>query len=100
MGAAGMSAAIRLQDVTLTHDRHPAVHHVSGTFEPGSLTAIVGPNGAGKSTLLRGLAGLHPLRSGRIEGGGARQVALLPQGSSLDRSFPIGCLDVAALGLC
>ena len=32
----------------------------------GGWTALVGPNGAGKSTLLRALAGLQPLRSGRV----------------------------------
>ena len=32
----------------------------------GELVAIVGPNGAGKTTLLRAIAGLEPLRSGRI----------------------------------
>jgi len=91
--------SVRLHDLTLTHDRHPAVHHLSGAFAPGSLTAVVGPNGAGKTTLLRALAGLHPVASGRIEGAGPGQVALLPQGTALDRSFPIGCLDVVALGL-
>ncbi|WP_338662339.1 ABC transporter ATP-binding protein [Pararoseomonas sp. SCSIO 73927] len=91
-----MSGAIRLRDVTLSHDRHPAVHHVSGEFAPGSLTAIVGPNGAGKTTLLRAIAGLHPVDEGRIDRPG--RIALLPQMSALDRSFPISCLDVAMLG--
>jgi zinc/manganese transport system ATP-binding protein len=91
--------AITLTDVTLTHDRHPAVHHVSGSFAPGTLTAIVGPNGAGKTTLLRAIAGLHPVASGRIDGVGPGRIALLPQGSQLDRGFPIGCLDVVTLGL-
>jgi molybdate transport system ATP-binding protein len=36
------------------------------TAEPGEMVAIVGPNGAGKTTLLRALAGLTPMRSGRI----------------------------------
>ncbi len=36
------------------------------TADPGELVAIVGPNGAGKTTLLRALAGLVPLRAGRI----------------------------------
>ena len=94
-----MTDGITLRDVTLTYDRHPAVHHISGRFAPGSLTAIVGPNGAGKTTLLRALAGLHAVASGRIEGVGQGWVALLPQGTSLDRTFPIGCLDVVALGL-
>ncbi|WP_369054491.1 ABC transporter ATP-binding protein [Kineococcus terrestris] len=37
---------------------------------PGEVLAVVGPNGAGKSTALRALAGLVPLRDGRIEVGG------------------------------
>src|SRR5262247_2779199 len=37
------AAAIRLDDLTLGYDRHPAVHHLSGSFAPGSLTAVVGP---------------------------------------------------------
>lgn len=92
-----MSGGIRLSDVTLSHERRPAVHHLSGEFAPGSLTAIVGPNGAGKTTLLRAIAGLHPLDEGRIERP-AERIALLPQMSALDRSFPIACLDVAMLG--
>ena len=90
---------IALHDLTVTHDRHPAVHHLTGRFAPGSLTAVVGPNGAGKTTLLRALAGLHPPAFGRIEGAGPGRVALLPQGAALDRSFPVACLDVVTLGL-
>ena len=32
----------------------------------GELVAVLGPNGAGKTTLLRALAGLLPLRAGRV----------------------------------
>ncbi|WP_431269817.1 metal ABC transporter ATP-binding protein [Dankookia sp. P2] len=91
-------AEIRLTDVTVSHARRPAVHHVSGRFAPGSLTAVVGPNGAGKSTLLRAMAGLHRPDEGRIEGA-AGQVALLPQAAALDRAFPVSCLDVVLFGL-
>src|SRR5262249_5892671 len=52
------TAAIQLDDLTLGYDRHPAVHHLSGSFAAGSLTAIVGPNGAGKTTLLKAIVGL------------------------------------------
>ncbi|WP_043337442.1 metal ABC transporter ATP-binding protein [Belnapia moabensis] len=91
-------AEIKIADLTVSHQRRPAVHHLSGRFAPGSLTAVVGPNGAGKTTLLRAIAGLHRPDGGRIEGA-AGQVALLPQQSSLDRSFPLTCLDAVLLGL-
>lgn len=94
------TAAITLDNLTLGYLRHPAVHHVTGAFEPGSLTAIAGPNGAGKSTLLKGLTGeLKPL-SGRIGMGGIRRrdIAYLPQISELDRNFPLTALDLVALG--
>src|ERR1700716_3447293 len=32
----------------------------------GELVAVLGPNGAGKTSLLRALAGLLPLRAGRV----------------------------------
>ena len=102
-GATAMGKApppIVLDDVTLKHGSVVAVDGLSGVFAPGSLTALIGPNGAGKSTLLRAIAGLHKLSGGRIDRGGltAADIALLPQGGSLDRSFPISCRDVVALG--
>ncbi|MCO5090065.1 zinc ABC transporter ATP-binding protein AztA [Bosea sp. (in: a-proteobacteria)] len=91
--------AIRLTDLTLGYDRHPAVHHLSGGIEAGSLTAVVGPNGAGKSTLLKGIAGaLSPL-SGSIALGRGQRLAYLPQSADLDRSFPIHVYDLVAMGL-
>lgn len=89
--------AIRIENLTVAHGRHPAVHHVSGSVAAGSLTAIVGPNGAGKTTLLRAIAGLHPPSGGRVSLAG--RVALLPQAAALDRGFPISCRDVVLLGL-
>jgi len=91
---------LRLVDLTVCHGERPAVHHLSGRFAPGSLTAVVGPNGAGKTTLLRALAGLHAPRSGRVEAvGGAPRIALLPQMAGMDRQFPLTCLDVVMQGL-
>jgi zinc/manganese transport system ATP-binding protein len=93
--------AIRLDDVTLGYDRHPAVHHLTGEIAPGALLAVVGPNGAGKSTLLKGLVGTLAPLGGRIDRGALRlrDIAYLPQASSLDRSFPIDVFDLVATGL-
>jgi zinc/manganese transport system ATP-binding protein len=89
---------IRIEDLTAAHARHPAVHHLSGRFAPGSLTAVVGPNGAGKTTLLRAIAGLHRPDHGRVRISHGR-VALLPQQAGLDRAFPIPCGEVVLQGL-
>ena len=90
--------ALRIRDLTLGYDRHPAVHHLDLDLASGSLTAVVGPNGAGKSTLLKGLTGeLAPLE-GRIDRGVAR-LAYLPQLSEVDRSFPIAVGAFVAMGL-
>jgi zinc/manganese transport system ATP-binding protein len=89
--------AIELRDLTATHRRHPAVHHLTASFAPGSLTALVGPNGAGKTTLLRTIAGLHPVDHGKVSISAGR-VALLPQQSGMDRSFPILCGEVVLQG--
>ncbi|MCU0943856.1 MAG: metal ABC transporter ATP-binding protein [Rubritepida sp.] len=86
-----------VEDLTLTMDRRPAVHHASFRLAPGAKMALVGPNGAGKSTLLRAIAGLHAPAEGRIRAAGA--VALLPQASTLDRSFPLSCRDAVLFGL-
>jgi zinc/manganese transport system ATP-binding protein len=95
------TAGVRLDGVTLRHGATEAVAGLSGTFAPGSLTAVVGPNGAGKTTLLRALAGLHRPQAGRIDRGQliAADIALLAQSGRPDRTFPLTCEDVAAQGL-
>jgi zinc/manganese transport system ATP-binding protein len=94
-----MPPAIRLQGVSLRQGGQLAVEDVSGAFLPGSLTAIIGPNGAGKTTLLRALAGLHRLDAGRIDRGGLApaRIGFVAQAPTLDRGFPIDCLEVVAL---
>jgi zinc/manganese transport system ATP-binding protein len=92
--------AIVLDDLTLGYDGHPAVHHLSGVFETGSMTAVVGPNGSGKTTLLKGITGILRPLAGRIDRGSlsTSQIAYLPQQAEIDRSFPITVLDLVALG--
>jgi len=93
--------AISIEDLTVAYDREPAVHHLNGRFEPGSLTAIVGPNGAGKSTLLKTIVGVLRPDDGRISVGinSRRQIGYLPQQADIDRTFPINVWDTVALGL-
>ncbi|HEX3413795.1 MAG TPA: ABC transporter ATP-binding protein [Stellaceae bacterium] len=92
--------AVVLRNVTLAYDGHPAVHHLSGEFSRGSLTAIVGPNGAGKSTLIKGVVGLLRPTDGLIEpaGLGGGGIAYLPQHAEIERRFPISVVQTVLLG--
>jgi zinc/manganese transport system ATP-binding protein len=92
-----VSDAIRLNDLTLGYDGHPAVHHLTGVFTTGSLTAIVGPNGSGKSTLLKGIMGTLTPLGGSIERQG--EIAYLPQSAEIDRGFPATVSELIGLGL-
>ena len=91
-------AAVTLDNVTIAYQRHPAVHHLSGAFARGSLTALIGPNGAGKSTLLKAMVGLLPLAGGRIDIGDRAALGYLPQVTEVDRSFPMTVIEVVDLG--
>lgn len=96
-----MTPQLAFHDLTLGYDRHPAVHHLSGSIARGTLLAVVGPNGAGKSTLFKGIVGIVPTLSGRVDlcGLDRRDVAYLPQAPDIERSFPIHVYDFVAMGL-
>ncbi|MEF0939565.1 metal ABC transporter ATP-binding protein [Rhizobium sp. BR 362] len=95
-----MSAPIRLDNLTVAYERHPAAHHISGTFQAGSLTAIAGPNGAGKSTLLKAIIGELKPAEGSIDRGtlSRNDFAYLPQAADIVRRFPISVADTVMLG--
>jgi zinc/manganese transport system ATP-binding protein len=96
--APAMAAAVEVHNLTVAYDRHPAVHHVSGSFAPGSLTAIVGPNGAGKSSLLKAMAGLIQPAEGEVRHAAPGRLAYLPQAAEIDRDFPISIIDLVRMG--
>ena len=98
---APMNAQLQFRNLTLGYDRHPAVHHLDGAVQTGSLTAVVGPNGAGKSTLFKGVVGVIKPLAGMIERNGVapEDIAYLPQVAEIDRSFPISVYDMVAMGL-
>ncbi len=107
MVAGHRAPAVTLNNLTVSYRQHPALHHISGSFARGSLTAVVGPNGAGKSTLLKSIAGLLPLQGGeQRDTPGApllshiprNRMAYLPQLAEIDRSFPIDVRDCVLLG--
>ena len=90
---------VSIDNLTVSYRQHPALHHISGQFAPGSLTAVIGPNGSGKSTLLKSIMGLLKCAGGRVTLGTPRErVAYLPQMTDIDRSFPLQVRDCVLLG--
>ena len=96
-----MTAQLQFRNLVLGYDRHPAVHHLDGAIETGTLTAVVGPNGAGKSTLFKGLVGVIKPLAGKIDrcGLAPKDIAYLPQVAEIDRTFPINVYDMVSMGL-
>ena len=89
---------ITIDDLTVTYDHHPAIHHLSIKIAHGEWLGVVGPNGAGKSTLLKTMAGQIEGYSGRIDGLHSETVAYLPQQNQIDTSFPITVFDLVMTG--
>lgn len=57
---------LQLEDLSFSYDKKPVLEHLSLTFEPGKIYAIVGKSGAGKTTLLSLLSGLASPTGGTI----------------------------------
>ncbi|OSI10570.1 ABC transporter ATP-binding protein [Neisseria canis] len=93
--------SIHINNLTVSYQRKPAVHHIDMEFEDGSMWVIFGPNGAGKSTLLKAVMGLLKAETGSIKWQGMerKDIAYLPQQSDIDRNQPMTVLELAALGL-
>ena len=70
--------ALQLNDLSVTLDRIPIVDHASLGVEAGQIVALLGPSGCGKTTLLRAVAGLVPLREGRVLWNGDDLAAVSP----------------------
>ena len=61
-----MTIELSLRGVRTGYGAVEVLHGIDLDVPSGSLTALLGPNGAGKTTLLSTVAGLLPLRAGRM----------------------------------
>ena len=95
---------IKVEDLTIAYDDKPVIWDNDVDFINNSITAIIGPNGAGKSTLLKGILGLKNILSGKVEIMGKslkevqKEIAYIPQSSSVNWDFPTTVFDVVLMG--
>ena len=93
-----------IQGVTVELGGYMALSNVTFEVDAGTLMGVVGPNGAGKSTLFNAIAGLLPVRHGKVtlhridQGSGA--LAYVPQRESVNWRFPVTVMDVVMMGRC
>lgn len=89
--------ALDIQNLVVAYPRirRLALRGITFSIPIGAQVALVGHNGAGKSTLLKAIAGLLPVRSGKIliygnpPGACHHRVGYLPQRGEIDWLFPI-----------
>ena len=61
-----MDERISVQDLHIQYADVVAVRSATFTVGPGEVLGLLGGNGAGKSSTLRAVAGVYPVRSGRL----------------------------------
>ena len=55
-----------LSHISLQYQQQRVIDDLSLTMEKGEIHSLLGPSGCGKSSLLKAIAGLQPIRDGRI----------------------------------
>jgi manganese/iron transport system ATP-binding protein len=97
-------ARLELEGVSVGYNGVIVLRDVTLQITEGARVAVLGPNGAGKSTLFKALAGLIPLRSGRVLvhcaplGSHGNCIAYVPQREDIDWRFPVTVADVVMMG--
>jgi ABC-type Mn2+/Zn2+ transport system ATPase subunit len=89
--------------VTLAYGARTVLDPCDFALPHASVTALVGPNGSGKSTLLNAIAGIVPLRAGRLDvlgqpaGSGRERTAYVLQSTSANEVLPVTVREVVTM---
>ena len=95
---------LHIQDLTVSYNRIPALHHINLDIACGHCVALLGPNGAGKTTFFKTIVGLLKPESGFVTfhghdaGRKIGEVAYLPQRENVDWDFPITVRGLVEMG--
>lgn len=91
-----MTERVKITNAVIKYGDVAAINDVSLSAESGEMIFITGANGSGKSTLTRGIAGLLPLYSGKIER--SEKMSYVPQIEEADRNFPARVHEIVMTG--
>ncbi len=61
-----MNTLLELENITVSYGEQAVVSGLSLGLERGEIGCLLGPSGCGKTTVLRAIAGLEPVRDGRV----------------------------------
>lgn len=96
---------IKIEGVTTGYGHKTVLRDVTLTVYENDFLGIIGPNGGGKTTLVRTMLGLMTPQAGSVtyyhNGAPTDSIAIgyLPQGSDIDRKYPILVGEVVLSGL-
>lgn len=91
---------VKCENLVMSYEGVVAVDKVSFSVNEGDYLCIVGENGSGKSTLMKGILGLKPVSSGKIDFIGLKQteIGYLPQQTAPQKDFPATVWEVVLSG--
>ena len=95
---------LHIENLTVSYNRVPALHHINLDIECGHCVALLGPNGAGKTTFFKAVVGLLKPETGSVlfhgheAGRKIGAVAYLPQRENVDWDFPLTVRGLVEMG--
>jgi len=93
-----MPDLIALKNITVRYKSNVAVENISFTVGEGDYFCLVGDNGSGKSSLIRAILGLLPLEGEVVYHTDRKNIAYLPQISTIPKDLPATVLEVVLTG--
>lgn len=57
---------LTVEGLSKSYGKHPALHNINLSIEPGQIVGLLGPNGSGKTTLIKTITGLLTSYTGAV----------------------------------